>query len=252
MMIKRRVMAALMLSTLTTLAHASTSVVVPGYANPWLAGMPNGTPASNGDSAPAQSPVQVTGLNLGAGGYLTFNGVTGATSYETTCPGPAAAGCYGADGDVTGTTFGTISRGQFGFPGENGISDTTVPIDALLGVFLDNSQPNLSPTPAGLNFSSTGFTIDFGILNPALKQVFFIGDGMTSGNVLQQFYVPTGATRLYLGTMDGFGWYNNNGALDVTVSSSVGAVPEPQTYALMIAGLGLIGFTARRRNKNAG
>jgi hypothetical protein len=29
--------------------------------------------------------------------------------------------------------------------------------------------------------------------------------------------------------------------------SNVVAVPEPETYALMLAGLGLVGFAARRR-----
>ena len=28
---------------------------------------------------------------------------------------------------------------------------------------------------------------------------------------------------------------------------SVAAVPEPETYAMLLAGLGLIGFSARRR-----
>ena len=28
---------------------------------------------------------------------------------------------------------------------------------------------------------------------------------------------------------------------------NVAAVPEPETYAMLLAGLGLIGFTARRR-----
>ena len=33
---------------------------------------------------------------------------------------------------------------------------------------------------------------------------------------------------------------------------AVAAVPEPDTYALMLAGLGLVGFVARRRQRNAG
>ncbi|MEG1118645.1 MAG: FxDxF family PEP-CTERM protein, partial [Janthinobacterium sp.] len=36
------------------------------------------------------------------------------------------------------------------------------------------------------------------------------------------------------------------------VSGYVSAVPEPETYAMLLAGLGLVGFMARRRkNKSA-
>ena len=40
---------------------------------------------------------------------------------------------------------------------------------------------------------------------------------------------------------------NNNGQIAV-----VGVVPEPETYALMLAGLGLIGFMARRKKSKDG
>mgnify|MGYP003342308399 FL=1 len=33
--------------------------------------------------------------------------------------------------------------------------------------------------------------------------------------------------------------------------SNLSAVPEPETYAMMLAGLGLLGFAARRRKQNA-
>lgn len=35
------------------------------------------------------------------------------------------------------------------------------------------------------------------------------------------------------------------------INGSVTAVPEPETYAMMLAGLGLLGFMVRRRNKQA-
>ena len=34
-----------------------------------------------------------------------------------------------------------------------------------------------------------------------------------------------------------------------TANYSITPIPEPQTYALLLAGLGAVGFVARRRNK---
>lgn len=38
----------------------------------------------------------------------------------------------------------------------------------------------------------------------------------------------------------------------LTDANGVSAVPEPETYAMLLAGLGLLGFTARRRKQNLG
>lgn len=51
------------------------------------------------------------------------------------------------------------------------------------------------------------------------------------------------------GTLRLFYWDSNSGdnTQSITASVTVGAIPEPETYALMLAGLGLVGWVARRR-----
>jgi len=42
------------------------------------------------------------------------------------------------------------------------------------------------------------------------------------------------------------------GSATTTISNfSVSAVPEPETYAMLLVGLGLLGFAARRRKGNS-
>lgn len=213
---------------ITCTSHATiVSVTVPGTSDIWLAGMPDGSTSSSGDSAPDHSPVLVDGIDLSVG-FLTFNNVTGGVNNAPGCP----TNCFIPDGGA----FFNHSPGAI-----NGISDVRAPLNALMGVFLDDSQPDSSLAPASLNFEILG--LDFASISPELKQVFFIGDGLTgSGDgVLQEFLIPNGATRLYLGTMDGFGWFNNSGALNVDVA----AVPVPA--AIWLFGSGLIGFIGMRK-----
>ncbi len=224
-------------------SHAAQAITVAATSNPWLAGMPDGTQAISADSAPAHSPVLVGGLDLGLGGFLSFNASGGANN---------AGGCPPACDPVDGGGFISHSGGA-----EFGISGLTAPINSLLGVFLTDAQPDGSPAPAALDFRPVSASFpgrlgtDFASLTPQLKQVFFIGDGMNAQAVGQQFFVPEGATRFYLGTHDGFGWFNNSGAITIDVLHTPDVapppIPEPETYALMLAGLGLVGWSLRRR-----
>ncbi len=135
-----------------------------------------------------------------------------------------------------------------------GISSYAGPQGPLVGVFLDDNVPSGSPPP-GLDFTPGGLGIDFASLSPALGQVFYIGDGKTSGGEFQSFVAPGGATRLALGIPDGFGfvsapgWYDDNdGGYRVRIGvNEVPAIPEPGTYALMALGLASLSLVARRR-----
>lgn len=217
---------------------AGAVVTVPGTSDMWLAGMPDGSTASSGDTAPTHSPVLYTGLTLTAGDALTFAvAINAAAGPVGNCPGCTSPTPDG--GGVTGHSAGA----------QNGISNVIAPVNALMGVFLSDALPSLSAAPGALDFGVGGLGLNFLSVAPELKQVFFIGNGLTSGAVAQQFVVPTGATRLYLGTMDGFGWFNNVGAYDVTASPVTPPIPEPGTYALMLAGLGAVMFVARRRRR---
>jgi hypothetical protein len=208
---------------------SSAAITVDANRDLWLAGMPDGTWAiRNIDKAPDQSPVQVTGLTIYGGESLSFS-VTGATRHA---PGITS---YGPDGNVGSMAQHELSYGYN--VSENGMSNISAPFDSLIGVFLDSSQPSsyAAPNPLSYNMNDTSFS-------PLLRQVFFIGDGKTGSGITQTFIVPAGATRLYLGTMDTYEWINNNGQLQVDVTSSV-----PIPGAILLFAPGLAGLIALKR-----
>ncbi|MCY2965080.1 MAG: PEP-CTERM sorting domain-containing protein [Planctomycetota bacterium] len=213
---------------------AGTVVSVSGKANPFLAGLPNGSTATHGDRAPQESPTEVVGLSLTPGDVLHF-AATGSVSYNS-------GNFNGPDGGVV------FSRGA-----ENGIAGYTITVNALLGVFLGPDRPDLSAAPVALDFGTTTAR-EFLTLSPMLKQTFFIGDGTTSTNAIQEFVVPSGATRLFLGMADGVEWNNNSGSFSVNVTETAGSgggpapVPEPGSLVLVIVGaVGCIAFCSIRR-----
>ncbi|HYP25653.1 MAG TPA: HYR domain-containing protein [Blastocatellia bacterium] len=188
----------------TVEAQASCAPVnVPGTSDIYLAGMPAGSRADRDDFAPAQSPILANGM-VTPGATFTFPSVTGTVSH-----GPNNGCC-----ESTGPEGGTVIGHDVG--AQNGISNIITPINSLIGVFLGPGAPNGTPAPPTLDFS-TPASRDYLTLSPQLKQVFFIGNGVTSGGVAQQVIAPPGATRLFLGTMDGYDNFTNTGSFTVQV-----------------------------------
>ena len=223
-------LALLLLLLQSSVSVGGVLVTVSGKASPYLAGMPNGSSLPFGDTAPGQSPTQVIGVSIFGGASLQFD-ASGLTHYGN-------SEYNGPDGGFV------FTRGS-----ANGISGYTVTANALLGVFLDSDRPDLSVAPAALDFTTVSSRMYLS-LSPALRQVFFIGDGLGAGGVRQTVVAPTGASRLFLGMADGTEWNNNGGSFSVNVSAlpTGTSVPEPGAgLAVFVGAAVLMGIRIRRR-----
>jgi hypothetical protein len=244
--------AALMAGLMGVTAPASAAIViVDATMNIFGAGHP-APPFADGATEGDLPVLALSGLTTGQ--VVTFNSVTGSTACTTTvghpCLGPI--GPDGADlafsvGATTGTDVNALAGLNVGISG--------IVFDGrqmfLAGVFIGDSEPT-GVGPAILNYNS-GVDPDAASFSPELQQTFFIGDGRSGldnpGGTLQQFIVPVGGTRLYLGFLDSFNnfvgfpyaYTDNSGSLTVDVSS----VPEPGTLILM--GLGFVGVALLRK-----
>jgi hypothetical protein len=204
--------------------HAtSVTAVVSGEANPLLAGMPAGSICC-GDSTPTP-PVLVTGLGALAGQTLTFS-VAGSVSFV---PNTTPTSPPDGDGEL------------IDMPIVNGIAGAKeVPFNALIGVFLNDQEPDLSPAPTPLDFSAAALGTHFSTLSPGLRQVFFIGDGLTGNGsgAVQQFIAPPGATRLFLGAVDLHNWAGNTGSFRIGSTDPGPPADAPEPGSMVLVGVG--------------
>jgi hypothetical protein len=97
---------------------------------------------------------------------------------------------------------------------------------------------NISYTPVfGIDFTSADLN---GVAFTFVNSTPFPGAALTSS-----FLLPTNITGPLVLTISGIA--NTNASYAGTLN--VLAVPEPETYAMMLGGLGLLGFMARRRKQ---
>ena len=201
--------------------------------------------SANISSAGLLSPVDPGGG--GAGTLPVFHAIApGQTTFT-----------FSASGQISQLfeSFYHSSDGLEGYPMDSasygGISGFRADVNTpLVGVFLSGSSP-AAPAPSTLDFTSAGLGLNFSSLSPQLGQVFFIGDGKTSGNLDQIFNAPSGATRLFLGFADApfsvgapGAFDDNRGSLAVAVTT----VPEPGTISFLLSGLAFAFLRRRQRD----
>jgi hypothetical protein len=160
------------------------------------------------------------------------------------------------------------------------LSTTQVPDDGLSNTFANNVGPDVMTAYSGpLTLSTAGgttlaagpFDITFNLTtpflyNPALGNLLvdlqYFGQATgTGGNIDAVDAFNDGVSRVHTGAgcvgdvtsligcpLNGTGLLTGRGTV---TQFNVAAIPEPETYAMLLAGLGLMGVIGRRRKQKA-
>jgi hypothetical protein len=149
-----------------------------------------------------------------------------------------------ADGTIVDNAPTAVNRKiiLLGGGGANAVLDTITfsrPVTDPVLAMWSLGQPG---QPASFIFNQTPILVTGGINN------YFGGNPIqVSGNTVSG--VEGNGTVQFLGTFTSISWTNpiREDYYGFTVGVPVQAVPEPETYVLMLAGLGVLGFIAKRR-----
>ena len=182
----------------------------------------------------------VTGISAGGGAVTVTFAATGGTA-SIFFDNAASGGVKAVTNTGAGFDDGHLV-GQFNVRGGTGISNFTTFADGS-GLGATQYDFVISGSTVDANYIS-GLSGPIGDMHFTSSQVIPPGTSTTTGFHLG---TPSGAPDIYPTTpTDG----NLLLKVDGSNTFTAAAVPEPETYALMLAGLGAIGFMTRRRRKS--
>lgn len=195
-------------------------------------------------------------------GFLVVTGFQSATDPKITVPG---LGMY-VKFDATGTTVGTnpstaptvatfttltyslygyndVGTATFGFDGAGNPTETAVGEKLLAsGSLISGGGSTLPDSVTGKFYAFAGAALKFD-LDPT-NAAFFASPKPFYNVALTTFANTPDTVTPFAG-----GFYITQGGGKISFQP-VAAVPEPGTYALLLAGLGAIGFVARRQRRS--
>lgn len=186
------------------------------------------------------------------GGDLTGRSVDFTQLFDTTTSGVLEDAAHSASNLIGPTSFGSLSVG--------GVALTVLP-DTNLGHTLRLANavtlggPGAPESISGVTNASYANGVTF---TGNVNFESFVNAFLPSRDFSQTLTLHPGAGDSAFG---GVQWNKNVGGvnvgtygyfnIDTLTLNAVNAVPEPETYAMLLAGLGLLGLTARRRTLKA-
>lgn len=178
------------------------------------------------------SIVSTPDLNNTYGLYIEFSGTGSQTPGD-----PSTVGTFGTFDSLEYTLYGFSGAATFGFDGANNptISGADDAVALATGSLIEG---NVFTTPTGDPFTPGATAIV--TFTPLPSESGFFVDPKIFANAFASFVNTSSQVTAIDG---GFTITQGGGAFNLT------PIPEPQTYALMLAGLAAMGFVVRRRSR---